>query len=158
MDRNRDDRAVVKRVLRKFFVSGPLDARSVDDSSVSSARLNKAWNEDTERHLGVWELRHLLPKLVRVDREEAIALLSELLDLDGCGLALCKTVQVQGSAELDREVFEAAAAAGELAGWRARRGPVEEGIDLARAAEREVEEAKRAIEMMVPQQRLAGVR
>lgn len=106
-----EEREVTRAVHRAFMEGGPLVAKAVATSDVPHARLQK-WASG-ERQPRAWELRQLVPELLRADPAAAMAFLDDLLGLRSAGLILAEAPRVEGApVDLVVEAAEAGAAVG----------------------------------------------
>lgn len=147
------DRLAVKRAARRHLMFGAFEVAAVTDDEVSAKRLHRCWDDEDDHNLYAAELRHLLRAMARHDRDAAARFLSEVVDAEGIGLVVSKAVRVRASHDVEREVLEAAAAAGGLAAAVAHAAPVEEQESAAQTAVREAVEAAAAIRTLSSAQR-----
>ena len=101
----------VTAAVRRAFVAGPLCAKAVE--GVPYERVKK-WMSG-EKQPRAWELRAILPGLLRADPEAAAAFLDDVLGLRAAGLILARAPRVDGvPCDLVVEAVKVGIAAGHL--------------------------------------------
>ncbi len=142
-----EEREVARAVRRALMEGGPLCAKVAATDEVPVGRIQK-WATG-EKQPRAWELRAILPGLLRADPDAAAAFLDDVLGLRAVGLILARAPRVEGApTDLVTEAAEAGAAVGQvqalaLAAGRDGVVSVEESQEIraaARQAERELAE------------------
>lgn len=142
-----EEREVARAVHRAFMERGPLCAKAAATDEVPVGRIQK-WAAG-EKQPRAWELREILPELLRADPDAAVAFLDDVLGLRALGLILARAPRVEGvPCDLVTEAAEAGAAVGQVQALALSAGrdgvvSVEESQEIraaARRAERELAE------------------
>lgn len=142
-----EEREVARAVRRAFMEHGPLCAKAAATDEVPVGRIQK-WASG-EKQPRAWELREVLPELLRADPDAAVAFLDDLLGLRASGLILARAPRVDGApSDLVVEAAQAGAAVGQVQALALSAGrdgviSIEESQEIraaARRAERELAE------------------
>jgi hypothetical protein len=147
----------VTEAYRRHAVRGALSGKVLSTDEVSVASLEKV--AKGEKQISVAKLRAVLPNALAADPDAALELVSDLLGLRHLGIVVSLEPLIRATADVQREVLEAVAAAGQVAAGQVAGAPLEEMQASARAAVREAVEAERAIRSLCgAQQSFAEVR
>ena len=111
MKRDRPDERAVATAAHRAFAHGPFSAKSFATPDISADWIGKWGRGDKQPR--IWELRELLPELLRADPVAAVVFVDEALGLSANGLILAPAPSVDGvPANLLKEAAEAGAAVG----------------------------------------------
>ena len=106
-----EEREVGRAVHRAFMEGGPLSAKASATPAVPHGRIQKWASGDKQPR--AWELRQLLPELLRADQEAALVFLDDILGLRSAGLILAQAPRAEGAPhDLVLEAAHAGAAVG----------------------------------------------
>lgn len=155
-----------KKALRQLVRHPTLALKALAEDLGVAYRTMASWVEPDGPVPTLDQVRQLVLACARYDGAAARQLAEELFGLPACGWFVAEAPRVAGAThDLVREVLEAGAATGAVTGWAAEAAQggispdeAEEGVALIHAAERELAEARLAVEAFkAPQLKFAGV-
>lgn len=145
----------VRKALRAGVVDG-IGVKALASTEADVRDWERIMAGDRPDHRALARFGAAYQELRELDPDAAIRWAAGVLQAAGFDReVLAHAVQVQGSAEVDREVQEAVAASARLMEHRLRRAPVEELEADSQDAVREAIEAREAIRKLNPQSALA---
>lgn len=110
MKRERPEEREVAAAARRAFARGPFSAKEVATPDISADWIGK-WGRGTQPR--IWELRQLLPELLRTDPEAALVFLDDVLGLRAAGVIVAMAPRAEGAPnDLVLEAAQAGAAVG----------------------------------------------